>query len=199
MRVWALAALLWLGMGATAWAETITPTTTLDPPGAGSCPTSCSLRQAIDDPRYDRIELEARTYQLTQSPELQIGRSLTILGIQADETFIEGRRLEIAGASVSLRNLAVTQGGIVLANGTLDALGVDSADSTATGLRVEAGTVFVDRSTVRGSGGPGNADAGRGGGRVRPRQGAAEDDHAARGEVLPDQAAARVSVPGEIG
>src|SRR4051794_12189488 len=74
MRVFALVGLLWLMLGGTAWADTIVPTTLLDPPGAGSCPADpCSLRQAVNRTATDRIELEAATYALTQSAELPIG------------------------------------------------------------------------------------------------------------------------------
>jgi hypothetical protein len=155
MRVFALVALLWLMLGATAWADTITPTRFDDPAGPGTCPTDCSLRQAVDRVATDRIDLDRGVYQLTQSAELTVAHSLTIVGIQADETSIAGRRVEISTGSVSLQKLAVARGGIVVHSGSVSIDRVDVADSITTGLRVENGTVSLDRSTVRGSGGPG--------------------------------------------
>ena len=159
MRVFPLVALLWLMLAGTAAADTIVPTTFADPPGAGSCPDDpCSLRQAAARAATDRIELQTGTYALTQSAPLTLEHPLVVLGARTDQTLIDGGRVEVTSAGVSIQNLTITRSvgaGIRMRSGSLDVNRLELSAHSLGGMRVEGGTVSVDRSTLRNNGGSG--------------------------------------------
>jgi hypothetical protein len=92
----ALVAVCWLALTGAAQADTIAVTRLDDPAGPGSCPTDCSLRQAIaGSATSDTIALggtsgSPATYTLTQGNALQITHSLTIEGAGRAATRIDG-------------------------------------------------------------------------------------------------------------
>lgn len=81
-----------LAIAGAASAQTVTPTRFDDPPGTGSCPSNCSLRQAI---LYyvqsgDTLQLAAGTYSLSIVSPILVSAPLNIVGAGARSTFIDG-------------------------------------------------------------------------------------------------------------
>ena len=126
-RRWALAlvAVCWLALAGSAQADTITVTRTDDPAGAGTCPTNCSLRQAIDaSVSGDTIELDApapAVYALTQGTALLVTHALTIDGAGRTASTIDGtlnrdaqgrpdRILKVTAGPLLIRELTFTGG-----------------------------------------------------------------------------------------
>ncbi len=107
---------------AVAQAATITPTRFDDPPGAGSCPAECSLRQAIAAAGPGgTVLLQGGTYQLTLG-SLAAAADVTIAGPGAAASIISaGGKSEIltvaSGTHVSVSGVTLT-GGLAPASGT---------------------------------------------------------------------------------
>src|SRR3954447_22307645 len=82
----ALAVVLLLALAGTAQAAIITPTTPDDPIGSGACPGDPrSLRHALAFARAgDTIQLENKTYKLTQGNQIITAKTLSITGAGRD-------------------------------------------------------------------------------------------------------------------
>ena len=119
------AAAFLLAGGATGAPASLTVTRLDDPLGAGSCPSDCSLRQALAAiAAGGTITLPAGTYVLSQGELLTTG-SVTIAGAGAFETTIEGvggdRVLEVAGGdTVTLSAVTITGGASLLSDTDTD-------------------------------------------------------------------------------
>jgi hypothetical protein len=106
---------------AAAQAATITPTRLDDPPGAGSCPSDCSLRQAITAAGAGgTVSLQPGTYQLKLGP-LALKADLTLTGPSAGATSISAGGLSALVTITTAVNVAVT--GITLSDGLAPASG----------------------------------------------------------------------------
>ena len=113
-----------------AQAATIFPTRLDDPAGPGSCPSNCSLRQAIAAAGAGgTVSLQppapSGAYKLTLGP-LMIGADLTVLGAGGSSTSISGGgAVQLAkvgtGAHVTLSGLSLTEG--ISANGSFGGAG----------------------------------------------------------------------------
>jgi hypothetical protein len=153
---------------AAAQAATITPTRVDDPPGAGSCPADCSLRQAIAAAGAGgTVSLTATTYKLTLGI-VAIGSDLTIAGPGASLTAItgggtqqifsiaNGNRVTISGVTLTGglapagSNRAGGRGGAIVNNGVLTLAAV------ALNRNAAAGGVPTEKAFA-GGGGEGGA------------------------------------------
>src|SRR5207244_7341598 len=195
----ALALIGGLAPAAAARAATIVPNTTFDETAAGG---TCSLREAVQSSNTntdvggcthtgtygsDTILLAGGDYDLTlkgapedsnANGELEVAASLTIVGLGADQTGIDGsgaitgdRVLDALGfeASLSLFGVAIHGGNVTGVGGgiraavgtTLNLTGSTVSGNTATdsGGGILAGTANLTNSTVSG-----NATGGFGGG-----------------------------------
>jgi Right handed beta helix region len=169
-----------------------------DPTGPNTCPTTCSLRQAIEAiDTGGTITLPAGTYTLTQG-ELDVGENMTIEGAGADArtTIIdqtnpttEDRVLEVdadltlsgvtleggnTGSDDSEDQTGLGGGILVDEDGSLDlsqsAVQGNTADSDGGGIDVQ-GTLTVESSTI--SGNTADGEGARGGGIFYAGDGAA--------------------------
>jgi len=172
-----LIAVLTLAIGtASAEAATITPTRLDDPPGAGSCPSNCSLRQAIlAAGAGGTVSLlppaPSGTYTLTLGP-LALAADVSIVGAGAGSTSVSGggavQLLTVAsGTHVTIAGLTLTHG-LAAGSGSSGGEGGAIASSGALTLssvnlerNVAAGGVPTE-NTFGGGGGSGGAISNRG-------------------------------------
>src|SRR5581483_2703300 len=140
-----------------------------DPSGPGSCPTSCSLRQALlSIDAGGTITLPAGTYTLTRGNDL-FASDVTIVGAGArstiiDQTVAQERVLEVDNGTVSITGVTLTGGdGVAIADSedgggiwTNTGTTLDLNDSTVTGNSASEfgggvyaqGDLNIDGSTI---------------------------------------------------
>ncbi|HBL25630.1 MAG TPA: hypothetical protein DD490_02215 [Acidobacteria bacterium] len=125
VQITALALLAALGTVIPATAKVFIPTTTNDT-SDGTCDLDCSLRDAItaanQSPGFDAIVLGAGTYRVTgaagedlnQSGDLDVLDDLTIVGVSAEQTILEGASDRVVdvlgGTTVEINGVTLRKG-----------------------------------------------------------------------------------------
>ncbi len=129
-------------LGAQAGAPTsLTVTRFDDPAGAGSCPSDCSLRQALAAlAPGGTVTLPAGTYSLSQGELLDSVSSLTITGADARSTTIEettsDRVLEVGGSStLAMSDVTITDGDTGSDGKRTDPLEVGASEAASSSTR----------------------------------------------------------------
>lgn len=131
-------AVLVSALPAAAGAATVTPTRFDDPGGAGSCPSDCSLRQAIAFASpSDTIQLPAGTYTLSQGTPLQLNKVLTLDGAGARSTTIDADDTSGVISNLSVGNIS----DLTIANGRVTTGG-------SGGGVINTGTLGLERVAV---------------------------------------------------
>jgi hypothetical protein len=139
-------------------ATTITPTRFDDPGGAGSCPTDCSLRQAIAfaGPN-DSIQLLAGTYAVSQGTPLVNSNLLELSGAGAKLTTIDANDTSAVFSNTGLGALinltiangkAITAGGGIVNTGTLSLQRVSVTSNIAQGIGIMEGGGIANQGTL---------------------------------------------------